>query len=562
MSNIDDFVQKSKLLKELILSKSTELKGSLKNIYGEKEKNTVFISICDVKSRARVFNGTANTVENAWKSAINKCKKYVKTSNLEIKWVKADVVNDIKQLSLLEFKKAISKSKKYYFREGISFDPNFNIAFLEQEINGNALVKYDKNIDNIIFNNVNVNHYLKTYYKQKYKIDLNKYEEIYLFNTYQYICDHDNNCYELYSNGLNKGRRIINNIDEQSVYKLVDTSSVFLANQVTDSGKFTYGYFSAFAKEIEWYNILRHSSTIYSMIEAFELTHNEQLIKPINRAIEYLVENAIVETEYDNEKAALVVDKTNDNEIKLGATAATLLALTKYTKIFNDDKYTDLMHFLGNGILTFQDENTGNFVHVKNYPTMNIKEKFRIIYYDGEACFSLMRLFDLNKNSKWINAVEKAFDYFLKNDYWKNHDHWLSYCTNELLKYRTSTEYFKFGLKNAEGILDFSLNRITTYPTLLELLMACYNMIERLKDNKEFMVELSKFDYKKLKAAVQHRADYQLNGYLYPEISMYFKKPELVLGSFFVRHHSFRVRIDDIEHYISGYCNYYNNFLV
>lgn len=257
----------------------------------------------------------------------------------------------------------------------------------------------------------------------------------------------------------------------------------------------------------------------------------------------------------DGEKRAFVIEEVNDNEIKLGANAHTLLAMCKYTTVCGKTKYLEIMNLLAEGIAYFQDLKHGSFVHVLNYPDLSIKEKFRTIYYDGEAAFALMRFYDLTENERWLNIVEKSFEYFIAEDYWKYGDHWISYASNELFNHKPKKEYAELNLKNADRKLDFCLTRETAFPTLLELLMASYRLIKYMKDKNLHLDLLDNFDEEKLMKAIKHRAKHQLNSYFWPEMAMYFKVPNNIIFGFYIRHHSFRVRIDDIEHNISGYCN-------
>ncbi|MGG3887269.1 CapA family protein [Brevibacillus panacihumi] len=555
-----EFNKKINSLEEKLRSSERQVHQNVVNFYGNKPKFVIFVSISDATSRAKVFVGSGNSIDTSWKNAVDKCRKYIKQTNYEVFWVKVDLVKEVKEYTLEEFLKYSSTIRKHYFREGISFDIDFNTAFLEQEVNANVFIKRENGSVQDQLHISNINYYLKHGRDSKYELNLSSIRKIYLFSTLAYFYDDD--CFELYNDGLSTGRRKIDKLTKDFVYDIIDSASNYLASQVEDNGRFTYGYFPCFDKKIDWYNMLRHASTLYSMIESYELTKNEILETSIKRAIRYLIKEGIVIFKNRNGNSeAFVIEKTSGNEIKLGANAAAILALSKYTKVFNDNQFNEIMTMLAHGIRRFQDKQSGEFVHVLNYPDLSVKERHRIVYYDGEAAFALMRLYEIDQNSLWLETVEKAFENFIKRDYWKHHDHWLGYCVNELTKYRPIKQYFEFGLKNIEGKLDFILHRDTTYPTFLELLMAAYSMIKRIENDNDLNSLLIGFDKEKLVEIINFRANHQLNGFFFPEVAMYFKSPYSILGAFYIRHHAFRARIDDIEHNLSGYYNFYKVFL-
>ncbi|PWZ93271.1 poly(glycerol-phosphate) alpha-glucosyltransferase, partial [Staphylococcus pseudintermedius] len=82
------------------------------------------------------------------------------------------------------------------------------------------------------------------------------------------------------------------------------------------------------------------------------------------------------------------------------------------------------------------------------------------------------------------------------------------------------------------------------------MLTAAYQLIGNAKAMGFENTVRENIDEDFLVATLHHRANYQRAGYFYPEVAMYFKNPQRILGSFFIKHHGYRVRIDDIEHYL------------
>lgn len=516
----------------------------------------VFVSVSDGKSRAKTFCIKAETFDECWLKIVKNYNEEFPFEANKIRWLRIDWVDSVEEVSWAEFERRLGLTRRNYFRFGISLDREFHFAFLETELNANALLYGGSGVPCAEFNKDNFKRRLNIRQATLTdELNLDNLERVFQFSSCGlFISADDKVVHRLGKTGREAGRRELPRLDTKIVHGLIDSASQFLSSQVKDNGRFIYGWYPCFDREITSYNTLRHAGTLYSMVEAWEITRDQQLKDAIERSFLYLTSELIITVERDGKLLSFVVDE--GGEIKLGGNALCILAMAKYNEVIDDDRHVDLMKQLGNGILSMQDEQSGRFVHVLNYPDFSLKQNFRIVYYDGEAVFALMRLYSLFGDDTILDAVEKAYTYFIAAEHWKAHDHWLSYATNELTKYRPIRDYFEFGLKNFAGYLDFVIDRITTFPTLLELMMAAAEMIERLRGIPELRDLMRRINLRKFYTALDIRAHYLLNGFFWPELAMFYASPANISGSFFIRHHAFRIRIDDVEHYLSGYCAY------
>ena len=524
----------------------------------------VFISVCNMKNRALVFKGTGPTPGEAWKNAEIKVNNIIRQDNFKVVWVKADIVNSAEEIPVTDLNKAIIEHQlMFFFRKGIALDPYFDTAFLEAEINGNRLIDYyteqqmsnnEIDYDSVRLDLPRINRYLKDNYGVKGVSSIP--DKIITFTTIGYFCDENLDIHRLHDKGFDFGRRIIEKIDKKAVDPVMISAAEYLFGMIKPDGEYIYGYHPIAHKEISDYNILRHAGSIWSLINLYRITRNDALIDRLNSAIDYLTDGHVV---YKEENVAFVYEKKSD-EIKLGGNGLTIIMLTEYMDVFETDRYVGLVSDLANGILEMENPDTGEYFHVWNYPDFSPKEEFRTIYYDGEATFALTRAYTYTKDEKYLNGAKMAVENLIAKDYTKHMDHWVSYALNEITKYIPDIRYFEFAMQNAGNNFKRIYNRARSAQTNLELLMMTWQTYRRITELKITSPYLDEFDVGYLARTIYQRARHLLNGFFYPEFAMYMDRPNRVVGSFFVREDRFRIRIDDIQHYIGGYYFYSKYF--
>jgi hypothetical protein len=514
----------------------------------------LFFSVCDGTRRASIVQARAATFDEAWAEGRMRCLGLAAGLGGAQRWLRVDCVRAVQATTWAALRERLAQTKRNYFRLGIALDAVLECAFLEGELNAHAMLYPRGEVPHAVVNEGNFLLHAKTRYGIE-SIDFQDAAPVWLFATLGWFADaqgaHDLEGGETAA----AGRRLLPRFDAEAARALVESGAGYLARQVDARGRFAYGTFPCFDRAIAHYNALRHASTVYAMVDAWPQARSEALRQAAERALDYLRANLVrVCQEGGQPPRAFVVDE--GGEIKLGANAVALLALARHAEVFGGRQHAELMEQLGRGILSMQDGATGRFVHVLQAADLSVKAAHRTIYYDGEAAFALMRLYAATGDARWLGAVERAFEHFIAAEHWRAHDHWLAYCVNELTLHRPLECYFAFGVRNVADYLDFVLLRETTFPTLLELMMATQALLVRLRRMPFGAAVLQGLDLGRFERALRHRAQYLANGFFWPEWAMFFRAPHRIVGSFFIRHHGFRVRIDDVEHYLSGLAAY------
>lgn len=515
------------MLKEHVLSQAITdgLTAESVGNNGRDDFFAVFLSVCDKTERARVFHGTGGSLSDAWADAANNMVAFSKEKPFKGAWIKADVVISYEEIPIKSLNKILVKDRYMnYTRLGISLDTRFKTAFLEAELNGNEIINYYKTEEPDLgaepVSLSKINQYLKEYRGTEPIKSLP--ERITVFKTRGFFCGEDDVIHELYSDSADYGRRRVAVTDGAAVKSAVISACEYLADLIGADGKFTYGYLPAFDKELEGYNLARHTSALWGIINLYRMKSDDSLVLKLNSALEYIAGHI----EYkDNNTFGL-------SENNYNAAGAAIIIFTEYMDVFMNEEYIDIVRKLANGLLN---------------ETQTL---------DSEAAYALVRAYSYIKDKRYLDSAKAAAERLVVGDFTESRDLWAAYLLFEITKYINDVRYYDFALRSADETLCAVYNLETSGQTDLETLIVLWRTYQRALKYNVPSLYIRSYDPEFFAQTIYFRARHMLNGFFYPETAMYMKAPEKIAGTFMLRHKGFRVRIDEIRHFISSYFFY------
>lgn len=523
----------------------------------------LIVSVGDFKERGKIYEFYGNNLKVIWNNLLTayRINQFEKAPYLRL-----DIVTNEESADYHQVNERLKKIKRNnYVDFNLRIDGLRKRSFLKEELVANAIIKpskthkVGKNLPDLHIDPQNYRGYIKRKYGRE-ETDLSYLErsKFYFFETTSFYLE-QGNIYPLknYGNG-NRVREVTYDNLEETTRLVIEQGSMYLKKQLTKSGQFIYGYYPCYNQLLKGYNSVRHFSSLYALAEAVEYSYDPNMLQNIKNGLLWGIDNLTSEVD----GYLLIKDYLNKEiEYKLGAQATAILAIAKYIEVTGDQQlYKYLSRLIETVSKKFITSNSKT-IHVLD-ADLNLKEQFRIIYYDGEILFSLLRAYGIFHDFAIFEICEGLMERFVTDGYQKYHDHWLSYATNEMINYQEKDTYYEFGIKNAMVNIDFIDKRDTAYPTMLELLVAASKMMKKL-ETSESRERLFKTEEEfiaiqdRINTVMEKRVLHEITtGVMFPEFAQFFKKTEMINYGFFARHDRFRMRIDDAEHFLSGLINY------
>ncbi len=230
-------------------------------------------------------------------------------------------------------------------------------------------------------------------------------------------------------------------IAPEKLSKAINLSAQYLIRSCDNEGKFVYRVnTNPDVVPAPKYNILRHAGTIYALADYADKFNSPRATAACKRATEYLKKHTISPLDEDTSILAVwtypeMSGKKAPVQAKLGAAGLALVAFLSVEKIAPETTPVEYMRRIGRFIL-FMQKKDGSF-YSKYIPSQGGRaDKWKSLYYPGEAALGLLMLYEIDPREEWLKGAVSAISYLASVRSGKSDvdaDHWALLASAKLL---------------------------------------------------------------------------------------------------------------------------------
>jgi AMMECR1 domain-containing protein len=363
---------------------------------------------------------------------------------------------------------------------------------------------------------------------------------------------------------LYRGNVLLGPPSVANVHAALVEAGRYLARMVDRDGRYCYEYRPEGDRCAPGYNLLRHAGTTYSLFQLHRYAREPAMLGAAERATEWL-RRRVRAVHGDASRAFLL----EGDKAKLGAVGLTLIALVEREKDVGDGRDRQLMTRLASFVISQQREDGYFQSYFAWKPGIAVPERDSI-YYPGEALLGLVRLHGIDPQPRYLHAARLAAEFLVKRRWrWAGvevyvpPDAWLAQALSELdavapADWLRDYAYEIFGitemsmLRADEGApLDlaggpasgFGFPRVTPAGSRTEGTGEIWRMARRRGERERAG---------RVRDIAVQSARFQLNQQYRPENSYFLPNPRRARGGFRGSPVHGEVRIDYVQHNVSG----------
>ncbi len=522
-------------------SKPTPLPPTLK---GDVAPRVVFVSVSDGEQTAYVAMSGARGGVRAADGAIARIITLLPDVSQRL-WIKVDVVNHVEPLPPGATALGLGVTPSL---EGLELAGG--IAFLPEELLGWRIMEGDRLVEGSVYDYLDARPARATLPADGALRGTRK------FTCHSFFIEDDNTPIPLF-----RGHRAFQTAMMDDLRTAADAAGGYLVRSVMETGRFDYSYRIDADEVPREYNIVRHAGTIWSMLDLYRETKDEELLAAIDRAMQYLLAQ-VRPMRVGTEQVVGVVEA---DEVSLGGNALAALALGTYIEVTGKREHLPILRALGRAMRAAQVPSGRFTIQRQRFSSGDV-------FFDdgpyapGEAILAMLKIHDVDPDPAVLDAATRAAKFLINvRDAEKlpeelPHDHWLLYSLRYLHAKQPDKQYVEHAIRLCRSIIDqqhkpgnaqvvpdvigaWAQGRSTPAATRSEGLLAASALmrsVRRTGEADEFL------------AAARGAVAFQLRTQIWPESAMHCRNPRRAIGGFREDLGGVYVRIDFVQHNLSG----------